>query len=80
LGPWAACVTTCHSWTELTFFKIPRSLRTMYVHAYQSYIWNLVATARINLSRTGPLVGDLVFEDGGDDEGELHGEVPTDII
>ncbi|WWC67110.1 uncharacterized protein I206_101017 [Kwoniella pini CBS 10737] len=43
--------------------SIPRNLRTMYVHAYQSYIWNLVVSERIKLSSTKPLVGDLVFVD-----------------
>jgi len=33
----------------------------MYVHAYQSYIWNLVASQRIKLSSTDVLVGDLVY-------------------
>jgi tRNA pseudouridine13 synthase len=49
--------------------QIPRNLRTMYVHAYQSYIWNLVVSERIKLSSTKPLVGDLVFADqSADDE------------
>ncbi|WVQ93983.1 hypothetical protein IAU59_001061 [Kwoniella sp. CBS 9459] len=42
---------------------IPRNLRAMYVHAYQSYIWNLVVSERIKMSATEPLVGDLVFVD-----------------
>jgi tRNA pseudouridine13 synthase len=40
----------------------------MYVHAYQSYIWNLITSERIKMSSTSPLAGDLVFVDGGDDE------------
>jgi len=32
----------------------------MYVHAYQSYVWNVAASARIRLSRTEVLEGDLV--------------------
>jgi tRNA pseudouridine13 synthase len=49
--------------------QIPRNLRTMYVHAYQSYIWNLVTSERIKLSSTEALVGDLVFADkSADDE------------
>jgi tRNA pseudouridine13 synthase len=39
----------------------------MYVHAYQSYIWNIVVSARIKLSNTSALPGDLVYADGGDD-------------
>ncbi|KAL7420189.1 multisubstrate pseudouridine synthase 7 [Cryptotrichosporon argae] len=42
---------------------IPRNLRTMYVHAYQSYIWNLTVSERIKLSATEPLVGDIVYAD-----------------
>lgn len=42
---------------------IPRALRTMYVHAYQSYIWNMVASER--WARYGPKVvkGDLILID-----------------
>jgi tRNA pseudouridine13 synthase len=43
--------------------QIPRNLRLMYVHAYQSYIWNMAASARIRLSATKVLEGDLIFDD-----------------
>ncbi|WVW81470.1 hypothetical protein I302_103464 [Kwoniella bestiolae CBS 10118] len=43
--------------------SIPRNLRVMYVHAYQSYIWNIIVSERIKMSSTEPLVGDLVFVD-----------------
>jgi tRNA pseudouridine13 synthase len=33
----------------------------MYVHAYQSYVWNVVASARIRLNATQVLEGDLVL-------------------
>jgi tRNA pseudouridine13 synthase len=33
----------------------------MYVHAYQSYVWNVVASARMRLSSTDVLEGDLVL-------------------
>jgi tRNA pseudouridine13 synthase len=33
----------------------------MYVHAYQSYVWNVVASARMSLSSTQALEGDLVL-------------------
>lgn len=42
--------------------KIPRNLRTMYVHAYQSYVWNTVASKRIELFGLTPIVGDLVID------------------
>lgn len=35
-------------------------MRTMYVHAYQSYIWNEVLSQRIDLFGTKPAVGDLI--------------------
>lgn len=41
--------------------KIPRNLRTMYVHAYQSFVWNKVASKRIQLFGTEARVGDLVI-------------------
>ena len=47
----------------------------MYVHAYQSYIWNLVTSERIKKSSKEPLVGDLVYvnkddQADEDDDGE----------
>lgn len=40
---------------------IPRSLRIMYAHAYQSFVWNHVTSARLRMSRTAVLPGDLVL-------------------
>lgn len=41
--------------------QIPRNLRLIYVHAYQSYVWNLVASKRIELFGLEVQVGDLVM-------------------
>ncbi|KAI1316682.1 multisubstrate pseudouridine synthase 7 [Mortierella claussenii] len=44
--------------------NVPRNLRLMYVHAYQSYVWNHMLTERIRLYGSDkPIVGDLVVED-----------------
>lgn len=42
--------------------KIPRNLRTMYVHAYQSYVWNAIVSVRLKRYGSGaPVAGDLVY-------------------
>lgn len=62
------------------FMGIQRNLRLMYVHAYQSYVWNIVAGERWKRFKTQVVEGDLVIVDkttedveekGVDESGEL---------
>lgn len=41
--------------------SIPRNLRLMYVHAYQSYVWNFAAGKRLELYGSDVVEGDLVM-------------------
>jgi len=41
----------------------------MYIHAYQSYVWNAIVSERIRTyGAEMPIVGDLVFESESDDQ------------
>ncbi|KAL2155946.1 hypothetical protein VTH82DRAFT_688 [Thermothelomyces myriococcoides] len=44
--------------------SITRGLRMMYIHAYQSYVWNFVATRRWSKYGAKVIEGDLVLVDG----------------
>ncbi|MCO5603733.1 hypothetical protein L7F22_057885 [Adiantum nelumboides] len=56
--------------------NIPRTMRMMYVHSYQSYLWNQAASKRITLYGMDKVVeGDLVFcMDSTNSEITLEGE------
>jgi tRNA pseudouridine13 synthase len=51
---------------------LPRPTRLLYLHAYQSYVWNAVATERVRKGPLHPIPGDMIFEEraasGTDDE------------
>ena len=49
------------------YLQIPKNLRLMYVHAYQSYVWNAIVSERIRMhGAEKPAIGDLVFEKSDD--------------
>ncbi|KAJ1023203.1 hypothetical protein NDA16_003356 [Ustilago loliicola] len=51
------------------FGNIPRTLRLMYVHAYQSYVWNRLVSERVErFGSDGVVEGDVVFADANEDD------------
>lgn len=43
--------------------SIPRNIRLMYVHAYQSFVWNHIVSRRIKQFGTDVIIGDLVYKE-----------------
>ncbi|GAO50566.1 hypothetical protein G7K_4690-t1 [Saitoella complicata NRRL Y-17804] len=54
------------------FQAVPRNLRLLYVHSYQSYVWNLVVSERIKNFGLKPVVGDLVLVEEEKVEGKTQ--------
>ncbi|KAF2266444.1 tRNA pseudouridine synthase D [Lojkania enalia] len=59
---------------------IPRTLRLMYVHAYQSLVWNVVAGKRWTMFRDRVTEGDLVLVNEHKDKEEGAPEKAEDVI
>lgn len=55
--------------------SIPKRLRSMYLHLYQSYVWNTVLTKRIKQFGLDLLEGDLVLIENDDSEGQNKTDV-----
>ena len=53
--------------------QIPRNLRLMYVHAYQSYVWNAIVSERIRTyGAEKAVVGDLVLVSNKAADGDME--------
>ncbi|CAO2837057.1 unnamed protein product [Amaranthus hypochondriacus] len=64
-----ACLQKCPGNYVQALKAIPRTMRMMYVHSYQSYLWNHAASIRVQkYGAQGLVVGDLVHskEDSGE--------------
>lgn len=59
---------------------IPRNLRIMYGHAYQSYIWNIAASKRIQLFGLNVVAGDLVLCDNEKLSSEYNEELAKKYV
>ncbi len=57
---------------QQSFMKIPRNMRTMYTHSYQSFVWNHYISQRIDKYGYKVIISDLVriksnIDNKGDD-------------
>eukprot|EP00058_Branchiostoma_floridae_P014536 XP_002600024.1 hypothetical protein BRAFLDRAFT_79734 [Branchiostoma floridae] len=58
--------------------NIPRNTRLMYVHSYQSFIWNNIVSRRLQEYGYQPIVGDLVLEEKEDGAQRSEAKVLTE--
>ncbi|KAK0599386.1 hypothetical protein LWI29_004806 [Acer saccharum] len=68
------CLKKCPGNYLQALKAIPRTLRMMYVHSYQSYLWNHAASVRVQkYGIEQVVVGDLVYCKGDDTEKVMVG-------
>ncbi|KAH7571925.1 hypothetical protein JRO89_XS04G0167600 [Xanthoceras sorbifolium] len=76
-GEWKTalqCLKKCPGNYLQALKAIPRTLRMMYVHSYQSYLWNHAASMRVQkYGIEQVVVGDLVYCKGDDTEKVMEG-------
>mmetsp|Transcript_13678 Transcript_13678/g.41261 ORF Transcript_13678/g.41261 Transcript_13678/m.41261 type:complete len:746 (-) Transcript_13678:137-2374(-) len=61
------------------FDRLSRGMRIMYVHGYQSYVWNRVASARLLLASDRVLEGDLVVVASSGDQSAGEQQAATSV-
>ena len=50
-----------HLIISICFLQVARNTQLMYIHSYQSYVWNTMVSRRIRELGLKPIVGDLVI-------------------
>jgi tRNA pseudouridine13 synthase len=65
ISGYARSTVTDHS---SAFGQLPKNLKTMFIHAYQSYVWNHMVSERIRKYGFKPVAGDLVLTDTSIDQ------------
>lgn len=59
---WAICSHGIDN-PQAVLNAVPRNITLMYIHAYQSFVWNQVVSRRFREFGKAPIIGDLVFDD-----------------
>nr|GEU70304.1 multisubstrate pseudouridine synthase 7 [Tanacetum cinerariifolium] len=76
------CLKKCPGNYLQALKSVPRTLRMMYVHSYQSYLWNHAASMRVQKYGTEQVVvGDLVYtnEETAYEVKQIHDSEPEEI-